>query len=916
MAVNPTGAIFKTLEFDGVSSRTYGIYITGDAVYDAPARDVEMVTIPGRNGSFAQDNGRFENITVTYPAGIYADTEEDYAEAVSEFRNFLCSRRGYCRLEDDYNPDEYRMAIYKSGLDVDTKQLKAGQFSLEFECKPQRFLKSGEEVVTIDDSWRDVETETGDIVEVSNPVGDLFVKNITADIEPKQDGTPWQSPAESVPYLFRQSSGGAVDHDYFNELDTLIGGTVAWNQLVANSGSVSVSVPSGHKYYSNIGGTKAIAISDGSAISATGGTDNIVDLTQMLGSTIADYVYSLEQTTSGSGVAWLKAHGFCTKDYYAYDAGSLKSVKTSAHVMRDENDVVIGNYPLDSDLELRGIPKLDANNNLYYDGDEYASDGSVTRNWGEITFDGSDDESWGLHATIANLFYINVTTSMADAYANNSENGYAISNKYIQNLYAIITVLSNGEFCLGYPASTVLRLAVKDTSCSTASEFKTKLASSPMQLAYKLTTPTTETADPFTSPQIVDPSGTEEYVDTRDVPIPVGHRTNYAEIYPIIGVDEVDVFVSPTTSEQDATVYTADLNGTRYGGEINLTTGVLKTCPYYSSYNGETLTGEWLSDRDVYAAGTTPSIGAQVVNIGGSRTTTQLTTTEVSLLVGPNNVWADTGEITLEYGRKGNVLGNPTRFDASPLLEIEGYGTISLNGYEIELDDDLVGEVTVPTPPNIRSFPYLVTFPNVYVSPNDSITLAGPKFNATYMSKSTQTNITSVEVSSWSGDTSTAPTVSAGSHSLAFTARFDDPTTFNYGVASEKKITFSIRVVQGGSSYHISNIICSVAYDGDKTITFDTNVKDTSRFTVSSCYAGAGTNSVITINSTATTYGHPTYIDCDLGEAYADDDGVISSLNSYIALGSQLPELSPGANEVAYDNTILSLKIQPRWWKI
>lgn len=150
MAVNPTGAIFKTLEFDGVSSRTYGIYITGDAVYDAPARDVEMVTIPGRNGAFAQDNGRFENITVTYPAGIYADTEEDYAEAVSEFRNFLCSRRGYCRLEDDYNPDEYRMAIYKSGLEVDTKQLKAGQFSIEFECKPQRFLKAGEGAVEVE----------------------------------------------------------------------------------------------------------------------------------------------------------------------------------------------------------------------------------------------------------------------------------------------------------------------------------------------------------------------------------------------------------------------------------------------------------------------------------------------------------------------------------------------------------------------------------------------------------------------------------------------------------------------------------------------------------------------------------------------------------------------------------------------
>ena len=31
-------------------------------------------------------------------------------------------------------------------------------------------------------------------------------------------------------------------------------------------------------------------------------------LTQMLGTTIADYVYSLETATAGSGVAWLKEH--------------------------------------------------------------------------------------------------------------------------------------------------------------------------------------------------------------------------------------------------------------------------------------------------------------------------------------------------------------------------------------------------------------------------------------------------------------------------------------------------------------------------------------------------------------------------------------------------------------------------------
>lgn len=149
MAVAPTGNIFKALSFDNVSSRTYGVYITGEAVYNAPERDVEMVEIPGRNGSFALDKGRFQNIEVSYPAGIFADSEADFAEAVSDFRNFLCSRKGYVRLTDEYNPNEYRLAIYKSGLEVTPAQLKAGEFSIVFDCKPQRWLTSGETAVTV-----------------------------------------------------------------------------------------------------------------------------------------------------------------------------------------------------------------------------------------------------------------------------------------------------------------------------------------------------------------------------------------------------------------------------------------------------------------------------------------------------------------------------------------------------------------------------------------------------------------------------------------------------------------------------------------------------------------------------------------------------------------------------------------------
>lgn len=149
MAVEQTGAIFKSLEFDGEDLRDYGVYITGEAVFNAPERDVDVIAIPGRNGSFVRDNGRFNNITVTYPAGLYGSTEADFAQGISDLRNALCSRKGYKRLSDDYNTGEYREAVYKSGLEVTPETLRAGQFNLTFECKPQRFLTSGETAASV-----------------------------------------------------------------------------------------------------------------------------------------------------------------------------------------------------------------------------------------------------------------------------------------------------------------------------------------------------------------------------------------------------------------------------------------------------------------------------------------------------------------------------------------------------------------------------------------------------------------------------------------------------------------------------------------------------------------------------------------------------------------------------------------------
>lgn len=144
MAINPVPAHYPGFVFDGENSRNYGVYITGVDIYGAPERDTELVTIPGRNGDYNLDRGRWKNIKITYECAMGADTEADFLTGIDAFRNMLASRIGYKRLEDEINTGEYRQAVFADGFDVDYIDPKAAAFSVVFECKPQRFLTAGE----------------------------------------------------------------------------------------------------------------------------------------------------------------------------------------------------------------------------------------------------------------------------------------------------------------------------------------------------------------------------------------------------------------------------------------------------------------------------------------------------------------------------------------------------------------------------------------------------------------------------------------------------------------------------------------------------------------------------------------------------------------------------------------------------
>lgn len=87
--------------------------------------------------------------------------------------------------------------------------------------------------------------------------------------------------------------------------------------------------------------------------------------------------------------------------------------------------------------------------------------------------------------------------------------------------------------------------------------------------------------------------------------------------------------------------------GTVYGGTLDVIRGVLSVdTAMIASYNGETLPVEWISDRDVYAPGTTPTTGAQVVYKLAEPVIYQLTPQEITLLLGENNIWSDAGTVS------------------------------------------------------------------------------------------------------------------------------------------------------------------------------------------------------------------------------------------------------------------------------
>ena len=268
----------------------------------------------------------------------------------------------------------------------------------------------------------------------------------------------------------------------------------------------------------------------------------------------------------------------------------------------------------------------------------------------------------------------------------------------------------------------------------------------------------------------------------------------------------------------------------------------------------------------------------------------------------------------------GDTLTNPTLFESGPLLEATGNGTIQFNGYEIDFAGVPYGEIVIC--PSSYAFHQLsetvtVTLDTSLLNSGDAIY---PEVKGCWilarLENSASANFLHGSIGATSNvlEAEALPTISQGKKQFHMYLYPDFGDGFVYGTSKTIVSSAVYNYRLSGTDYS-ETVGVTIAYGGADTYTVNVTSTGTLPANVSrKSYA----LSVPTMygDSTQPIQGVPIYIDCDLGEAYLINGTEYVSLNHRIDLGSDLPKLGVGENEITFDNTITELKVQPRWWKV
>lgn len=134
--------------FNGKSTADFSAHVEKYPSLSAPARKVESITVPGRSGDLHIAQDAFSNILQSYDLYFHGSATASPALAHA-IKAWLIGPKKYTRLEDVYDPDHFRLAVFHGPLDISNILNLYGRCTVQFNCKPQSYLKSGELPITL-----------------------------------------------------------------------------------------------------------------------------------------------------------------------------------------------------------------------------------------------------------------------------------------------------------------------------------------------------------------------------------------------------------------------------------------------------------------------------------------------------------------------------------------------------------------------------------------------------------------------------------------------------------------------------------------------------------------------------------------------------------------------------------------------
>ena len=678
-------AVLKGFTFDGIKSVDYGVIVTGSNLYGAPERVIDMIEVPGRNGALALDQGRYSNVQVVYHCVMYDRDQADFARRIAGLRNELCSRHSYVRLENDWDADEYRLAMYREGLDADIVLERGGEFDLIFDCKPQRFLTSGEDTITVGD-WGGATEYSGDVVSFE---GDEMtaVKSLSVSLSPVQNlngyDHPWVGGAgkNKYPILIGAdtftNNGGATHSNADGALKITCSAT-STNEGVYGSSTSTFTVAVRETGFPCI--VSFDIWSTGSAAVALRMFNNLKTLT----------VTATKQRVS------IAIPTDATAGYFNCYANMFSGDIYIANMQIESGSTASPYEPYSNICPITGWDGVEvpiAGDNLLpmpITSGTYANGVTVTVN-PDLSFTITKPTNSGWTSFALGTFTLKAGTYTLieddDASGNagmelfNDDTGASITaTRYVKRRVITLTETTRVRATFARSAAatdvlTKLMLFIGDTATAEAYE------------PYQGNTYTQEFEDELGNTLTVY-GGESEIVGgvlkvTHGIidlgTLQWGKYTQWGSDHTFLASltfngTGITTGVPPETFKSDAykgITQAAALSGTDTG--------------FWVRGDNQTL---YFSDARYMDASAYKSAvgGLHLVYPLATPITYTLTPQQVETLIGTNNIWSDAGEVTVEIADDPNKIVNPTLYDAKPLIKVSGYGTVQVGSVTITIE--------------------------------------------------------------------------------------------------------------------------------------------------------------------------------------------------------------------------------------